>query len=101
MEITFEFVGGPHDGKVATGRLGEAGEAERHYLFTNHGMIGHRFKVASDYAVETLAREGLKNEQRHNFQRHYYEVTEHMEDDGEVYVRAEYLPQAEVERAAS
>ena len=55
LKIIFEFVGGPNDGKVLNGALGDASDAERYYLFTNHGTIGQRLKVASEYAVETLA----------------------------------------------
>lgn len=91
LEITFEFVGGPNDGNVVYGTLGEASDAERYYLFTNRGAIGQRFRVASPYAVETLAREQLQHERRHHFQRHYYVVTDRSEDDDRVWVRAEYV----------
>jgi hypothetical protein len=37
-------------------------DAERYYLFTNHGTVGHRFKVASEYGVETPTHEKLKGE---------------------------------------
>jgi hypothetical protein len=91
LTIAFEFVGGPHDGKVVTGLLGDAGDAERYYLFSNHGALGQRFKVASDYAVETLAQEHLQITERHFFQRHYYCVTDRTTDDDQVYIRAEYV----------
>jgi len=94
LKITFEFVGGPNDGKILHGTLGEPSDAERYYLFTNHGTVGHRFKVASQYAVETLAREQLKDERRHYFQRHFYVVTDRIEDGDEVRVCAEYVPEA-------
>jgi hypothetical protein len=94
LKIKFQFVGGPNDGKVLRGRLGKASDAERYYLFTNHGLVGQRFKVASLYAVETLAREQLKEEKRHHFQRHFYVVTNRLEDGEEVWVRAEYAPEA-------
>lgn len=94
MKIRFEFVGGPHDGKVLHGTLGEPSDAERYYLFTNHGTVGNQFKVASPYTVETLANEQLKEETPHHFQRHYYVVTDRSEDDSEVHIRAEYLPEA-------
>lgn len=67
MAITFEFVGGPQDGKLVSGQLGEGCDAERHYLFTSHGTIGFLVKVTSDFAVETLAREGLNSNERHSF----------------------------------
>jgi hypothetical protein len=90
--IIFEFLGGPNDGKSVHGTLGDGGDAERYYLFTNHGTIGHRLKVASDYAVQTLTHEELKVEEPHHFQRHYYVVTERLEDGSEVWVRATYQP---------
>jgi len=94
LNITFEFVGGPNDGKVVQGRLGEASDAERHYLFSNHGKVGHRFKVASHHAVETLTRERLKQDKPHNFQRHYYVVTDRSQEGNRVWVRADYIPEA-------
>ena len=94
LRITFEFVGGPNDGKVLHGTLGEPSDAERYYLFTNHGAVGQRFKMASQYAIETLAEEQLKDEKRHCFQRHFYVVSDRLEDGDEVWVRAEYVPKA-------
>ena len=98
LKIIFEFVGGPLDGETLVGVLGEGDDAERYYLFTNHGAVGQRFKVASDYAVETLAKEQLKVEERHHFQQHIYVVTDRVEEDGEVLVSATYLPQSDDEQ---
>jgi hypothetical protein len=92
LQIIFEFVGGPHDGKILQGTLGEDSEAEHYYLFTDHGTVGQRLKVASEYAIETLADEQLKVEKRHYFQRHYYVVTERLAEGDEVWVRASYAP---------
>jgi hypothetical protein len=94
LKIVFEFVGGPHDGRILRGVVGEASDAERCFLVSNWGRVGQRFKIASDYAVETLVKEQLKDDTRHNFQRHFYVVADRLEDNGEVWVRAEYLPQA-------
>ena len=94
LKINFEFVGGPHDGKTLQGIVGEASDAERYLILSNWGTVGQRFKVASDYAVETLAKELLKDERRHHFQRHFYVVTDRLDDDGEVWVRTDYVPQA-------
>jgi hypothetical protein len=94
LKIVFEFVGGPNDGKVLNGSLGESSDAERCYLFSNRGRVGQRFKVASQYAVDTLAREQLKEEHRHHFQRHFYVVTNRVENREQVWVRAVYLPEA-------
>jgi len=94
LRITFEFVGGPNDGNVLHGRLGDPSDTERYYLFSNHGAVGQRFKTASPYAIETLAEEQLKDDRKHHFQRHYYVMTDRIEDDTEVWVRAEYLPDA-------
>jgi hypothetical protein len=93
-KIIFEFVGGPHDGHVLQGTLGDGSDAERYLLISNWGTVGHLFKVASQYAVETLARELLKEERRHHFQRHFYVVAERWEDVDEVWVRADYAPRA-------
>lgn len=93
LKIIFEFVGGPHDGRVLQGVVGDASDAERCFLFSNWGMIGQHFKMASDYAVETLATGRLRDERLH-LQRHFYAVTDRLEDTGEVWVRAAYLRQA-------
>jgi putative transcriptional regulator len=90
LNITFEFVGGPNDGKIVEGRLGEPSDAERHYLFSHHGRIGQRFSVASDYAVETLAEDPAAP--NFSIPRHYYVVTERLEDGGDVWVQATYSP---------
>jgi hypothetical protein len=91
QKATFEFVGGPKDGRILEGWLGEGDELDRYYLFSNRGAVGQRFKVASDYAVEILLQEDPQAESRHNFQRHYYQVTDRIEEGGEVWVRAEYV----------
>lgn len=92
LSITFEFVGGPDDGKIATGRLGEASEAERYYLFTDRGRVGQRIKIASDYSVDRLAKDWPVRKFPGTFQHHYYVVTDRLEDLEEVWVRAEYQP---------
>jgi hypothetical protein len=79
---------------VLKGTIGEASDAERFFLFSNWGSIGQRFKVASEYAVETLASKGLQAESGLRFQRHFYMVTDRLEDDGEVWVRAQYCTPA-------
>jgi hypothetical protein len=93
-DIIFEFVGGPQDGKVLHGRLGESSDAERFFLLSHHGRLGQRFKVASPYAVETLASEQLKQEKPHHFQQHFYVVTDRDEGGEHVRVRAEYRSEA-------
>jgi len=93
LDVIFEFVGGPNDGKTVRGRLGESNDAHRYYLFSHHGRIGQAFKVASEYAIESLATEGANGESVDRFQQHYYVVTDRLEDDGEVLVRAEYAPE--------
>lgn len=95
LKITFEFVGGPNDGVSLEGTLGDASDAERYYLFTNHGTVGQRFKVASEFAVETLAQEPLQEERRYYFQPHHYVVTDRLEENNEVLVRSEYLDKKE------
>jgi len=92
LNINFEFVGGPNDGQFLRGRSGELSDAERYYLCSHHGTVENRIKVASQLAVDTLASEHLRNDIRHVFQRHFYVVTDRVEDGFEVWVRAEYLP---------
>ena len=94
LGITFEFVGGPKDGRIVHGMLGEPSDAERHYLFTNHGRVGLHFKVASDYAIESLVKAKIKSANRHCFQNHFYVVTERIEHGHEVWVPAEYVAEA-------
>ena len=90
LNITFEFVGGPHDGKIVEGHLGEPSDAERHYLFSHHGRIGQRFSIASDYAIDQLAEDPAAP--NYTVARHYYVVTERLEDGGAVWVQATYSP---------
>ncbi|SRR6056297_1175402 len=92
QQIVFQFFGGPKDGTVLQGQLGEPSDAERYFLFTNHGTVGQRFKVASEYAIETLASEELREETPHHFQQHHYIVTDRHETADEVQVSVEYLP---------
>jgi len=91
VHIIFEFSGGPMDGKTAVGEAGEQGEADRYYALTHHGRVGQQFHVASRYAVDTLTREGLDETAMRKFQRHVYQVTDRLEGDEEVLVRAEYV----------
>lgn len=92
MRILFEFAGGPLDGKTAEGDEGDNEEADRYYVLTNHGRIGQRFKVASDYAIERLAEERLQDDTPHHFQKHVYEVRDRADAEDEVLIRAEYVP---------
>ncbi|MEQ8785044.1 MAG: YqgE/AlgH family protein [Pirellulaceae bacterium] len=91
LKITFEFVGGPNDGRVEQGRFGESNEAVRHYLLSHHGRVGQRFSVAADYTIEVLS--GDAKDVGHTVQRHHYVVTERSQDGNKVWVRAEYVPQ--------
>lgn len=92
MRIRFTFQGGPMDGKTVTGQCGGQDEADRYYALTNRGRIGQRFRTASQLAIDTLAREQLKEEHPHHFQAHVYQVVEHSERAGSILVRAEYVP---------
>jgi hypothetical protein len=93
MDITVHFHGGPLDGKTVSGRDGDQEEAERYYLLTHHGRRGQRFRVASDYAVERIAEEGLEKElpSPRPFPRHTYQVKERLEDAGEIIVHVEHV----------
>jgi hypothetical protein len=79
------------DGKTVIGELGEQDEADRYFALTNHGQIGHRFRTASQYAIDTLTREELKDERPHHFQEHIYQVTDRLEDGEKIFVVAEYV----------
>jgi len=94
LSITFEFTGGPYDGEQLHGVLGDGSDAERYFLASNRGRIGQRFKIASQYAIETLFKEQLKAERRHFFQQHFYVITDRVEHEEEILVRARYLPDA-------
>jgi hypothetical protein len=83
--VIFKFVGGPLDGKKIAGEPGKEKEVQRYYRLTNHGRVGQRFRTASDYAIETLTREGLQQPQPHHFQPYVYEVVERI-DNGDVLV---------------
>lgn len=89
-KISFEFVGGPNDGQVLSGALGDGGEAERYYLFSQHGKIGCKIKVASPYAVDSLASEEWTSGHSQPIRQHFYVVTHRYEADDEVAVRVEY-----------
>jgi hypothetical protein len=83
MNITVHFHGGPLDGKTVSSCDGDAEEAERYFLLTHHGRRGQRFRVASDYAVERIAEEGVESDPERHFPRHSYEVKQNKgEDDG-------------------
>ena len=91
VRVIFKFKSGPMDGKTVLGRLGEQGEADRYYTLTAHGRVGQQFRMASQYAIDTLTREQLKEEKPHRFQQHQYRVTGRLEDDEKVFVHAEYV----------
>lgn len=91
INITFEFIGGPNDGKIVEGGLGDAGPAERLFLFSNRGRVGQRFKVASDYAVEMLAAALESGETSSCFPTHYYVVTDCLSDRDDIWIRVEYV----------
>lgn len=92
MRIIFEFAGGPLDGKTVDGILGDQGEADRFYLLTNRGSVGQRFKLASDYAIEILSKTPSAKEAARLVQRHVYQVSDRLDAENEVLVRAEYVP---------
>jgi len=92
MRVIFKFYGGPLDGKTAEERPGDPNAPAHYYALTHHGRLGQRFRTASEYAVETLAREELKVEHPHQFQSHYYEVVQRVVNKDVILVRAEYVP---------
>ncbi len=88
-KLIFKFFGGPLDGKTVTGRPNEEGEARTYYTLSCHGRRGQRFRIASEYAVDILASEQLKEERPHHFQQHVYEVVERIRNPHVILVRAE------------
>ncbi len=100
MKIIFEFTGGPLDGKTVEGESGEQDEADRYFALTHHGKVGQRFRIGSDYAIDLLAAEGLKEDRPHHFRRHTYDVTDRLEGDDEVLIRAEYVESEDSKRDA-
>jgi hypothetical protein len=91
MKIIFQFAGGPMDGKQVAGKPGDQGEADRFYVLTHHGRLGQRFRIASDYAINILAEEQLKQDEPHYFQAHTYQVTDCRQTADALKVRAEYV----------
>jgi hypothetical protein len=89
--LIFKFAGGPLDGKTVEGAPHDEGEAREYYTLSHHGRLGQRFKIASDYAVNILVEEQLKEEQPHRFQQHVYEVVERIHNPHVLVVRAEYV----------
>jgi hypothetical protein len=92
-KVFFRFSGGPMDGKRVSGSPGGRGEAHHYYSITHHGRVGQRFRTASQYAINTLAREGLGGDRPHRFQPHLYEVVDRIENGDIVLVRIQYVPQ--------
>jgi len=91
MRVVFKFVGGPLDGQTVVEQPGDPECPNHYYALTDHGRVGQRFRTASEFAIETLARERLQGEEPHHFQPHYYEVVERVKNKGLVMVRAEYV----------
>ena len=91
MRVIFKFFGGPLDGQTVVEQPGDPECPEHYYVLTDHGRVGQRFRTASEYAVETLARERLQVNEPRRFQPHYYEVVECVKNKGLLMVRAEYV----------
>src|SRR5262245_30292085 len=94
LEIIFEFVGGPNDGKIVEGALGESSDAERYYSTAYCEATLNRWPTVPWFVARSLAREQPKDEPSHHFQRHYYVVTDRLEDGDQVWVRTQYDPEA-------
>ena len=87
MDITFEFLGGPFDGKVTSGMLGDAAEAEHFYRRTSHGTPGFIFKIGSECATAVVgARAGGTGTRPH-----FYVVDERSQFGREVYIRVRHV----------
>ena len=90
-KLIFKFAGGPLDGKIVAGNPKEDGEAQDYYTLSCHGRRGQRFRVASEYAVNTLMSEHLKEEKPHHFQEHLYEVVERIRNRNVLLVLVQYM----------
>ena len=84
-KMIFKFAGGSLDGKLVVGESEKDKEARRYDAITDHGRIGQRFRTASDYAIELLAEEQLREENPHHFQQYVYEVVDRF-DNGDVLI---------------
>jgi hypothetical protein len=104
MKITIEFIGGNKDGCRYTGDTDhgpsfnnsqtEEFEAYSFYFLSDNGRVGARFRGITDYALhlvktigpeEAIKREGI-------FLPEMYIVTERIVVDGDVLVRATFIP---------
>jgi hypothetical protein len=95
-KIIFKFSGGPLDGKRVTGQRGKEKEVRRYYALTHHGRVGQRFRTASDYAIDILAQEQLKQEASHHFHEYLYEVVDRIDNGDVLVVLVQYVePEAE------
>lgn len=81
-KLHFELIGGCYDGQIVDGPM-----AHRYYANCENGKIGSRFWTASEHAQEG----GLGIPLGKRFQRHIYEVTERLEEETEVLVRAKFV----------
>jgi hypothetical protein len=90
-KMIFKFTGGPLDGKKIVGEPRTDKDVQRYYRLTNHGRVGQRFRTASDYAIETLTREGLQEQQPHHFQPHVYEVVDRIDNGTVLMVLIQYV----------
>jgi hypothetical protein len=96
-KMIFKFIGGPFDGKIVVGESGKDKEAQRYNAITDHGRIGQRFHTASDYAIELLTEERLREENPHNFQQYTYEVVDRF-DNGDVLIVLIHCVKREAEK---
>ena len=91
--MVFKFAGGPLDGKKVVGQAGMDDEAQRYYWITNHGQIGQRFRTVSDYAIELLMHEQLKEQKPQHLQQHIYEVVDRIDNGDVLTVLVQYAEQ--------
>jgi hypothetical protein len=92
--MIFKFMGGPFDGKLVVGESGKEKEARQYDSLTHHGRVGQRFHTASEYAVELLTQEHLREEKPRHFQRYVYEVVDRFDNGDVLIVLIHYVAQA-------
>ena len=93
-KIIFKFSGGPLDGTTVAGQPKKHAEVRRYYALTHHGRLGQRFRIASEYAVNSLLDEPQQEPGSHHFQQHFYEVVDHIDNGKVILVRVEYVQNA-------
>src|SRR5689334_15370917 len=96
MRIILEFMGGCLHGSRLDGRTDSSGDQERidyaaaYYQLTDGGQPGQRFWVISDSSRQALGEHPAMLGEL-ECSRHYYEMISRLEDNGHVFLRAQFV----------